>query len=127
MFNGKLRVMRVLTSHQGFTRAFSIRVFITRSVVPTVIFLHSVLSKLDNSYPPASFSPINSPLPHLPKYLSFCCSFLFFHLQKRFSDLPPDLSRVEVGQVRSDFNGVKKCCYLTCLFPLSVWEERFGG
>ena len=37
MFNGKLGVIRVVTSHQGFTRAFSIRVFVTRNVVPTVI------------------------------------------------------------------------------------------
>ena len=37
MFNGKLGVMRVVTGHQGFTRAFSIRVFITRNAVPTVI------------------------------------------------------------------------------------------
>ena len=29
--------MRVVTSQLGFTRAFSIRVFITRNVVPTVI------------------------------------------------------------------------------------------
>ena len=29
--------MRVVTSHQGFTRAFSIRVFVTRNVVPTLI------------------------------------------------------------------------------------------
>ena len=34
---GKLGVMRVVTSQLGFTRAFSIRVFITRNVVPTVI------------------------------------------------------------------------------------------
>ena len=37
MFNGKLEVIRVVTSHQGFTRAFSIRDFVTRNVVPTVI------------------------------------------------------------------------------------------
>ena len=34
---GKLGVIRVVTSQLGFTRAFSIRVFITRNVVPTVI------------------------------------------------------------------------------------------
>ena len=42
MCNGKpgllVGVIRVVTSHQGFTRAFSIRVFKTRNVVPTVIF-----------------------------------------------------------------------------------------
>ena len=36
MFKRKLGVIRVVTSHQGFTRAFSIRVFITRNVVPNV-------------------------------------------------------------------------------------------
>ena len=35
---GKLGVMRVVTSQLGFTRAFSIRVLITRNVVPTVIY-----------------------------------------------------------------------------------------
>ena len=34
---GKLGVIRIVTSQLGFTRAFSIRVFITRNVVPTVI------------------------------------------------------------------------------------------
>ena len=34
---GKLGVMRVVTSQLGFIRAFSIRVFITRNVVPTVM------------------------------------------------------------------------------------------
>ena len=34
---GKLGVIRVVTSQLGFTRAFSIRVLITRNVVPTVI------------------------------------------------------------------------------------------
>ena len=37
MFNGKLGVIRVVTSQLGFTRAFSIRVLIVRNVVPTVI------------------------------------------------------------------------------------------
>ena len=37
MFNGKLGVIRVVTSQLGFTRAFSIRVLVTRNVVPTVI------------------------------------------------------------------------------------------
>ena len=38
MFTGKLGVIRLVTSHQGFTGAFSIRVFITKNVVPTVIY-----------------------------------------------------------------------------------------
>ena len=42
MFNGKLGVIRVVTSHQGFTRVFSIRVFVTRNVVPTVIYVVGV-------------------------------------------------------------------------------------
>ena len=39
MFDGKLGVIRVVTSQLGFTRAFSIRVFITRNVVPTFMDL----------------------------------------------------------------------------------------
>ena len=38
MFNRKLGAMRVVTSHQNFTRAFSIRLFVTRNVVASVIF-----------------------------------------------------------------------------------------
>ena len=37
MFNEKLGVMRVVTGHQSFTKAFSIRVFVTRNVVACVI------------------------------------------------------------------------------------------
>ena len=33
IFNGKLGVIRVVTSHQGFSRAFSIRGFVTKNVV----------------------------------------------------------------------------------------------
>ena len=38
IFYGKLALMRIVTSHHSFTRAFSIRVFVTKNVVPTVIF-----------------------------------------------------------------------------------------
>ena len=44
---GKLGVMRVLTSQLGFTRAFSIRVLLTRNVVPTVINQGNVESGSD--------------------------------------------------------------------------------
>ena len=51
MFNGKLGVLRVVTSHQGFKRAFSIRVFVTRNVVPTVIqYYISIIHSLTNKF-----------------------------------------------------------------------------
>ena len=38
MWTENCDVMRVVTNQSGFTWAFPIRVFITRNVVPTVIF-----------------------------------------------------------------------------------------
>ena len=34
-FNRKLELIRVVTRHQGSTRAFSVRVLVTKKVVPT--------------------------------------------------------------------------------------------
>ena len=57
MFIGKLGVTRVVTSNHGFTRAFSIKVFVTRNVVPTVILLFYGLPKSTDECKEESSSP----------------------------------------------------------------------